>query len=153
MQELHDQLMQSCGNAQAELNKQAKSIGEAQLLNSACWGVIKWHQQYWGIPTVWGVTFLRWSFYMGNITGFIWFGRWGGGWWFLGFGFHDLRKCIAWVGNITTPVQIFLVLWKMMGGGLNNNCVLWFLEDDGTYCWAQFGEFGSCKRYVVFETW
>ena len=34
MQELHDQLMQSCGNAQAELNKQAKSIGEAQLVSS-----------------------------------------------------------------------------------------------------------------------
>ena len=25
-----------------------------------------------------------------------------------------------------TPVQLFLVLWKMMGGGLHNKCVLCF---------------------------
>lgn len=79
MQELHDQLMQSCGNAQAELNKQAKSIGEAQLLNSACLGLFVYfgggyyinYQQYWEYQQFGDVTFLRWSFYMGNVTCFI----------------------------------------------------------------------------------
>lgn len=47
MQELHDQLMQSCGNAQAELNKQAKSIGEAQLQLFVYFGGVIKYQQYW----------------------------------------------------------------------------------------------------------
>lgn len=97
MQELHDQLMQSCGNAQAELNKQAKSIGEAQLLNSACLGLFVY---FWGgllyklptvlgIPTVWGRYIFAVVILHGECHMFYLIREMGGWMVIFSLGFHD----------------------------------------------------------------